>query len=780
MSIRALGLVIGLILIHNGRRIRLAKDLGDWVLGFVDDETGYDYLVLTDYCDQPIRTTIDWLFTEKEAGRLVDPCEAEDHDGRRRLVLGLDRAACAARDPKAAWRFRWASAVLKDGPDTTSDDSYKTWIEERTDLICDDKGTPQAIPAASSLRRWVRKLFAAQGRRGSLVSCAGRLKGKSPLPGLEDFLVTEAALYYWAAEDASFVDSGGYYIDARDRIADGNDEELKKRLASKPVRLETIRARARQLEGGPTTAAKKGDRRARRMFEPAGRGVPTERFLERVEMDGLELRQIVHFSDDWHVAAGKMKMINNIDTATSFWFFPSIFCGPYREDVSAIALMNVMLPPAHIEAAHIEEFPWLQEAYGTCDLIAPDNEMAITSPSSLSALTELGPDVELPDANHPDSKPLVEALNRFIKGFLEGLPGTVRGPRHPKDPTRNALKEAEMTRAQLRAQIYNAWIYWNTVKRPYLGDRSPLEMVQAAIEAGDRPKRNTPGDVRRALFKTHDEIVITRDGFEFDGIIYQSPDLKAVVDANYRHTGFKDRVDGTAKVILSIRTNEGNLHEAEVFDQERMRFVPVASTQPAYTMLLSRWEHAEFKQMSASRTPRRETELDRLRRRADRLRQKAVDLPKLGAKEAARASALLECDESRRALGVRASTPEYTNPTLHGVLATSGRDMRTDVPKPVHVPRPPAGKRASPPSPEFLASLGRTVLDGTGHNDQTHQSQIPADDQQSQNAVTNSGMYWPGKADEEDYQDDLDGIDDFVDEDDDFDDLDGDDEGQVQ
>ncbi len=106
--------------------------------------------------------------------------------------------------------------------------------------------------------------------------------------------------------------------------------------------------------------------------------------------------------------------------------------------------------------------------------------------------------------------------------------------------------------------------------------------------------------------------------------------------------------------------------------------------------------------------------------------------------------------------------------------------MRTDVPKPVHVPRPPAGKRASPPSPEFLASLGRTVLDGTGHNDQTHQSQIPADDQQSQNAVTNSGMYWPGKADEEDYQDDLDGIDDFVDEDDDFDDLDGDDEGQVQ
>lgn len=766
MSLRALGLFVGLILIHNGRRIRLAKDLGDWVLGFVDDETGYDYLVLADYCDQPIRTTIDWLFAEKEAGRLVDPCEAEDHDGRRRLLLGLDRAACAARDPKAAWRFRWASAVLKDGPDTTSDDSYRSWIESRTDLVCDDQGMPEPKPAASSLRRWARKLFAAQGRRGALVACAGRLNGQSPLPGLEDFLVTEATLYYWAAEDASFVDSGAYYIDARDRIAEGDDEHLKKRLASKPVRLETIRARARQIEGTPATAAKKGDRQARRMFEPAGRSVPAERFLERVEMDGLELRQIVHFNDDWHVAAGKMKLVNTIDAATSFWFFPSIFCGPYREDVSAIALMNVMLPPSNIEEPHLEEFPWLQEAYGTCDLIAPDNEMAITSPGSLSALTELGPDVELPDANHPDSKPLVEALNRFIKGFLEGLPGTVRGPRHPKDPSRNALKEAEMTRAQLRAQIYVAWIFWNTTKRKYLGDRSPLEMVQASIEAGDRPKRNTPGDVRRALFKTHDKIVITRDGFEFDGIIYQSPDLKAVVDANYRHTGFKDRVDGTAKVILSIRTNEGDLHEAEVFDQERMRFVPVLSTQPAYTKSLSRWEHTEFKQMSASLNPGRAGELDRLRRRGERLRQKASDLPKLSVKEAAKAAALLERDEIRRALGARLTKPDFSSPTLHGVLATSGRDMRTDVPKPVHVPRPRTRKNLPPPTQELLDALGGQAPDGPAPSDGQKQVRNADHGQHSQTDVADGEFSWPGKAVEEDYQDELlDEIDDLDDED---------------
>jgi len=46
MSLKALGLLIGLILIHNGRKIRLEKDLGDWVLGFVDVETGLDYFRL--------------------------------------------------------------------------------------------------------------------------------------------------------------------------------------------------------------------------------------------------------------------------------------------------------------------------------------------------------------------------------------------------------------------------------------------------------------------------------------------------------------------------------------------------------------------------------------------------------------------------------------------------------------------------------------------------------------------------------------------------------------
>jgi hypothetical protein len=749
MSQKALGLPIGLVLIHNGRRIRLDRYVGDWTLGFVDVETGLEYLVGTDACDDVLYTTIDWLFEEKEAGRLVDPNEGSDTDGRRRTFLGLDKSACIKRDPKSAWRFRWASAALKNGPKTTSDNSFKEWIAGRSDLIPSEDGAPEPTPPASSLRRWTRKLKAAKGRRGALVSCAGRLKGQSPLPGLEDWLVQEAALYYWAAEQPNILDAGGYYIEARDRITNGDDEELKKRLATNPVRLETIRARARSLEGAATVETKEGKRRARRMFEPAGEGVPVERFLERVEMDGVELRQIVTFSKDWPIASGKMKLINAIDAGTHFWALPAMFCGPYREDMTTIALLNLMMPPTHLTAEQLAEHPWLAEAYGDPDLIAPDNEKAIFSPGSISALTELGPDIEMPDTNHPDSKPLVEALNRFIKGFLEGLPGTVRGPRHPKDPTRNAIDEAEMTRAQLWTQILLAWFYWNTTKRPYFGNRSPIDMVEASIQADDRPKRSTPGHIRRGLSKTHDDIIITRDGFEFDGIIYQSPELKHVVDANYCHTGFKDRVDGTAKVILSIRTIEGNLHEAEVYDFERKKYVPVESTEPGYTKFLSRWEHTEFKRMMEAATPRRLTELEKMRLRAERLRQVAADLPKQNMKAAAKTAALLERDEVRRASGARVHMADYDPAGLHGIMATSGSDMRTDEPRPVHVPASPRRPNRPAAPADLLAALGGAIDDP--------EMSIRSADQDPGQDRDPEEFAWPGLADaDDDYDDDLD------------------------
>jgi len=237
MKLNALGLFIGLVLVHNGRRIRLAEDLGDWVLRFEDIETGHDYVLQDEATGKLLNPTIPWLFEEKEAGRLADPDADADMEGRRRTFLGLDKAACIKRDPKSAMRFRWAHAVIIDGPDTTSDASYAGWIATRPDLIPDEQGQDEDVPTAPSLRRWVRKLKAAGGRRGVLVSCAGRLKGQSQLKGLEDWLVQLGAVYLWSAEDAKIIDAAAYYHLSRQQILEGNDEEMKSKLGKTEARM---------------------------------------------------------------------------------------------------------------------------------------------------------------------------------------------------------------------------------------------------------------------------------------------------------------------------------------------------------------------------------------------------------------------------------------------------------------------------------------------------------------------------------------------------------------
>lgn len=221
-----------------------------------------------------------------------------------------------------------------------------------------------------------------------------------------------------------------------------------------------------------------------------------------------------------------------------------------------------------------------------------------------------------------------------------------------------------------------------------------------------KPHRHHIECVRRALTKTHENVIITRDGFEFDSIVYQAAEIGHVLDANYAKTGFKDRVTGTSKVRLSIRTFEGNLHRALVYDEARQRYVQVFSTCPSYSQNLSRWEHNEYRRVLHVEKPGKIRELNRLRERKGKLLHRIHALPRESVRAAGRSAALMECQEVRRATGARAHRDSTQAPGLRGMLAISGESLRSDVPKSVFVPRG-ANKPKPPPPPErLLTSLG--------------------------------------------------------------------------
>lgn len=59
-------------------------------------------------------------------------------------------------------------------------------------------------------------------------------------------------------------------------------------------------------------------------------------------------------------------------------------------------------------------------------------------------------------------------------------------------------------------------------------------------------------------------------------------------------TPMGNRLEGTAKCLVDIRTFEGDIDKIEIYNPVRKSFVALYSTQPTYTSGLSRWEHAEY------------------------------------------------------------------------------------------------------------------------------------------------------------------------------------------
>jgi hypothetical protein len=275
---------IGRILIHAGRRIRFEGDLGNWVLRFSDVRTGGPVQVTDPKTGQLVLTAVEWVRQEMLAGRLFDPLAGRlSAEGRQLEFAGLDSPACIKRDPKSAWRFRWGWAVLQAGIERT-DEAYGKFIARRAADLArnDDLGEPKP----STLRRWVRRLQKGGARTSTLVSLSGRVHGQSQLCPLDDGLVHDAAIYYWAEPGASIRDAESYMVGEREKlIAEGCTE-----LPREAPTYETVRLRVRSLESHDTSKTKFGKAYADKEFNEVGDHVQATRFGERVYFDGTETR----------------------------------------------------------------------------------------------------------------------------------------------------------------------------------------------------------------------------------------------------------------------------------------------------------------------------------------------------------------------------------------------------------------------------------------------------------------------------------------------------------
>jgi hypothetical protein len=619
--------------------------------------------------------TVDWVRQEHLAGRLVDPIsDRQSSDTRRNHFAGLDASACTRRDRKVAHRFRWTIAALKAALPRT-DEAYGRFIDDKAELLEGADG--RKPPSCSTLRRWVRKFEAGGARIFTLVSLAGRNHGCSQLCDSDDSLVQEAAIYHWAEPRASIRDAEAYMVAERAKLLE-QGIDLPKTAPS----YEAVRLRVRKLETYETWKRKFGKAAADKKFGAVGESIPATRFGERVYGDGTETRQVCVFDGDWPLAAAKMKVTAFIDGFSLFVFPPAVYAGPYREEMSIQALLGVLTPP-ELSEEEIAEYPWLAWAYIIAETIIVDNDRALIGPGYIPAVDELGSCLELPATYDSDAKTSIENLWRCLKKYLDGLPGTVRGPRHPKDPTYDPVADAELTREQLRA-IVLAFIHrWNTTPKPCLGDRSPLDLVRESILANGGVRLQDPAAVRRTLGKTVDDCVITTNGVVHDGIRYRGDAVETLLEANFRDTAYAKRNSGPANCRVSIRVFDGDLDSIDVYDAHNRCFITLHSTQPAYTGMLSRWEHDQFRKMARARREKFDTEGQRVRSRIQSLRDIDENAPKAPFRRRNAMAALYECDQIRRLSAARAGSPGAPRELPEQFFPmTAATSLRRDPPKP--------------------------------------------------------------------------------------------------
>ncbi|MEG5227016.1 hypothetical protein QUB34_30975 [Microcoleus sp. AT9b-C5] len=619
----------------------------------------------------------------------------------------LDKAACELIDPKCSWRFAWANQAVNDGLKRT-DASARQWIAQTEGL--------GERPSPRSLLRWMKKLTDAGGRIGALVSCAGREAGQSQLPDVVDRIVQKWAIAYWRPS-AEFG-----YIETKDAAAGLmflEWAELKRRnipfLGAEPPSAETVRKRINSLECYSMYASRYGVDAAARKFLAKGEPVEAARPFERIYMDGTEYRHALFYSDEHRIPSAKLKGVMAMDCFSQFVFPFPVFAGPFRAEMGLRALRSVMTPPDLPEEI-IKDDPELELMYGIPSDILLDRDRTLIAPGTIPQILAIVSTVELAEAYHSDAKSKLENFHKFVKGLIKHCPGQVLAPRDKFDPGYNPIKEARVTRAQYVDLIEQCRLQWNATAKESLGARSPNDLMRGYL-ADHGPRLTDRGEIWRALSRTPSQrSLLTNNGLEYEGIRYRwnRDGVNEILSSNYHKTAFSKRINGSAKVEVTIRVWDDDLDMIEVYDEQNRSYHRMYSTDPGYTAGLSLWEHHTYKQLRKAGGRGARTAKDTLIVKAKHGRQRAEILTGVPFREREVPTALMEAEE-RRMAGRRSRDPLYGQmPELYVPTEVGARD-REDLPAPP--PQYAKGKEfrgpdaaddvRSDPIPGILSELGQ-------------------------------------------------------------------------
>lgn len=650
-------------------RIRFVEEVDGFVLRFVIDGTDEEFLI--DEADGVrVRPTVIWIYDEFAAGGLRDLSAGEATltawGGR---YLGLDRAVLVARQPRAVLKYDLALAALRNDIPR----SAKALEEFAAKLMPDAKETF----CGRSIIRWMNNLELFDGQIGAMRNRSGRERGRSQLPPIADRVVHQAMALYHAVPGIKKMDAYALATDVWTQLASQGVDGLGAAAPSKTAVVNRINA----CENKDTWESKLGAHDANKHFLASGESERGARPFELTFMDGTEFEQVTLFSRDVPVPSSKMKLIAMMDTAALF-VYPSLpFSGPYRGEMGMGALLSALTPPV-LDDKTRREHPERVMFFGSLGRLRVDNDKAIIPPSSVANLASLIRRVELAKKFGPDEKYAVENYFGWLKGRLDGEPGTVLSPRsRRRSIRRDPLAEATMTRDSFAHRVEALRLEWNDTGHTALGGRTPNEIMLEHV-AVHRTRFTPAGEVRRHLARTV-KGTLTTDGVVFDNIRYRwnRTGVTKLLSENLAQQAFAKRLEGTARCEVWLRAYDWNVDFVDVLNESDNSFVTLWSDDPDYTAFQTRWEHHFHQSCVVTGATGAQTVEQRALRRAESIRQQWEVLENEPFGAAKKAAAVLELAGVRERGKNLAEDPDLSD-FSHFLAPTdvAGRD-RADIPK---------------------------------------------------------------------------------------------------
>ncbi|MDH4188529.1 MAG: DDE-type integrase/transposase/recombinase, partial [Nitrospira sp.] len=334
-------------------------------------------------------------------------------------------------------------------------------------------------------------------------------------------------------------------------------------------------------------AARYGNLAATRKFRTVLYANVTERPLECAEMDHTKL-DLIAIDDDTYMPLGRPWVTICIDRDTRCVLGIYIGFEPPSYLTVARCLKHAFRPKVDLQEVYPEIVnEWI--SFGVMDKLVVDNGPEFHSDSLEAACLAYGINLQYTPRKTPWWKGVVE---RFIgtmnRGVAHGNPGTTFSGILEKDDY-DALKNAVIKYSTLK-KILHKWVVDVYHQKPHRSLDGMLPAIKWSSSIGLDEIR-LPDNLTNldAILGSADKRVLTHKGIEFEGLLYNSPEMGAL----RRRLGDKLDVD--------IRIDEGDLGKLFVIAPDNSEIFRVPCLDPAYANGLSSWQHKLCKRYAAEK-----------------------------------------------------------------------------------------------------------------------------------------------------------------------------------